>query len=177
MFYAFYLQECQDKVRILQDHHSQVLNLTTNSSRGDCRVVVSENGSNILCQGNVGLQFYFLQDGWIVEKSFKKKRQPKGKENQTKQKIVKCNWDALEILPLVFHNSVQNKYYYYSTVSTISDWAFVEDNPIYSRIVKFLMFFFVLLNTTPQMPSDVRWKSDRSDKQIRNLFQVSQKQA
>ncbi|CAH3046632.1 unnamed protein product [Porites lobata] len=50
--------ECQDKVRILEDHHSQVLNLTTNSSQGDCRMVVSENGSNILCQGT---QMYQVQ--------------------------------------------------------------------------------------------------------------------
>ncbi|CAH3046528.1 unnamed protein product [Porites lobata] len=53
-----YPQECQDKVRILEDHHSQVLNLTTNSSQGDCRMVVSENGSNILCQGT---QMYQVQ--------------------------------------------------------------------------------------------------------------------
>lgn len=51
--------ECHDKVKLLDLHGSQVLNLTANSSLAGCRAVSSGNGSNdVLCQGS---QIYQVQ--------------------------------------------------------------------------------------------------------------------
>ena len=47
------LQDCHEKTNVLEEHESQVVKLTTNSSRAGCREVASNNGTNILCQGSV----------------------------------------------------------------------------------------------------------------------------
>lgn len=53
------LQECHEKAKILEQHESQVLSLTTNNSRAGCRVAPSGNGSYyILCQGTAYAFFY-----------------------------------------------------------------------------------------------------------------------
>lgn len=50
---------CDDKTKVLEQHQSQILTLTTNNSLAGCHVTPSGNGSdNITCQGS---QIYQVQ--------------------------------------------------------------------------------------------------------------------